>query len=182
MPVQEVATTVATAAAHPDILGSLGINWKLFLAQLINFGIVLFVLWKWAFTPLQNALEKRRKNIETGLEDAKAAAAARANAETDADATIGAARREAQRIIEEARANAEKLRIDSKGVAQAEVAAVVAEGRSALAQEKEKMVHEAKADIAELAVATAAKAIGETMNEKSQRTALDAAVKRILTS
>ena len=33
MPAQEIATTVATAAAaHPDILGSLGINWKLFRA------------------------------------------------------------------------------------------------------------------------------------------------------
>jgi F-type H+-transporting ATPase subunit b len=183
MPAQEIATTVATAAAaHPDILGSLGINWKLFLAQLVNFGIVLFVLWKWAFTPLQNALEKRRKTVETGLEDAKAAAAARANAERDADTTVGTARREAQCIIDEARTNAEKLRLESKTTAQAEVAAVVAEGRTVLAQEKEKMVHEAKADIADLAVATAAKALGVTLDEKSQRAALDAAVKRVLAS
>lgn len=176
------AVEIAKEAAKPDVLGSLGVNWKLFLAQLINFGIILFVLWKWAFGPIVNALEKRRKTVEAGLEDAKAAAAARQNAERDADATIGAARREAQRVLEEARAAADKIKGEAKTAAQKEVAAVVAEGKNVLAQEKEKMFQAAKTDIAELAVATAAKALGETIDEKAQRAALDSAVKRILNS
>ncbi|MBX4188293.1 MAG: hypothetical protein KW793_04140, partial [Candidatus Doudnabacteria bacterium] len=42
--------SAAEAGAHKNssgVLGTLGINWKLFLAQLINFSIVLFVFWKW---------------------------------------------------------------------------------------------------------------------------------------
>ena len=44
-------------------LGTLGINGKIFLAQLVNFVLVLIVLWRWAFTPIVKILDKRRDQI-----------------------------------------------------------------------------------------------------------------------
>jgi len=163
-----------------EVLASLGLNWKLFLAQLINFSVVLFVLWKWAFTPLSIALEKRRQAIAKGLEDSKAAMLARSDSEAAAGATMATARREAQRLIEEATASGEKLRNEAKEKAKADVAQVVAEGKAMLESEKQKMVLEAKGEIADLVVATAAKVIGESMDEKSKKAMLDSAVKKML--
>ena len=52
------------------IIKNLGIDWKIFLAQLVNFGIVFFVLKKFAFSPIQKLLKERQSKIEKGLNDA----------------------------------------------------------------------------------------------------------------
>ncbi len=161
-----------------SLLGTLGINWKIFLAQLINFGIVLFVMWKWVYTPLLKAIEERQKKTEKGLKDADEAARNLAHAAREYETTVTSARREAQRILEEAAAAAEKTRAGSTAKAQQEVAKVVAEGRARLADEKEQIVRQAKKEIAELAVAIAEKAVNETMGDKQQKTLLESAVKR----
>src|SRR3990167_8006954 len=63
------AAAEATAESAGGI-GSLGINLKLFIAQLINFGIILLVLWKWVFTPVAKKLTERTEKIEKSLNDA----------------------------------------------------------------------------------------------------------------
>ena len=55
---------VTKEAGSGGVIGTLGLNWKLFMAQLLNFGIVLFVLWKWVFRPVAGALETRRQRVE----------------------------------------------------------------------------------------------------------------------
>ena len=89
-------------AAKESVLGALGVNWKLFIAQLLNFSVVLFVMWKWVYTPLLRIIDARTARIDKGLKDAEAAAAAKSGAEKASDEAIVAARREAQRILEEA--------------------------------------------------------------------------------
>jgi F0F1-type ATP synthase membrane subunit b/b' len=53
--------------ASTDLLGKLGINAPLFLAQLVNFSIVLLVMWKWVYTPLVKLMDKRAQEIADGL-------------------------------------------------------------------------------------------------------------------
>src|SRR3989338_10025020 len=65
-----VGEAAARSEESSSVLGTLGINWKLFLAQLLNFGIVLFVFWKWVVKPLGTTLTKRQERIESGLKNA----------------------------------------------------------------------------------------------------------------
>src|SRR3989338_4615733 len=65
-----VGEAAARSEESSSVLGTLGINWKLFLAQLFNFGIVLFVFWKWVVKPLGATLTKRQERIEAGLNNA----------------------------------------------------------------------------------------------------------------
>lgn len=55
------------------LINQFGIDWKLFLAQIINFGIVLIVLKVFVYKPILNILKERRKKIEEGVIKAKAA-------------------------------------------------------------------------------------------------------------
>ncbi len=177
------ATEIAAeAAAHaePSVLGALGVDWKIFIAQLLNFTIVLFVLWKWVYTPLLKALDARKSKIDAGLNDADAAAHAKASAKTEYDAAISAARKETQRLLEEATALADKTKTEMVAIAQVEVAKLVEEGKTRLAEEKEKMVAAARKDIAEVAFMAAEKAMAEVMTDKDRKAMLDAAVKRIV--
>src|SRR5262245_13672557 len=100
------ATTAAPTATHATTgeaagaeraggpLGALGVEWNLFVAQLVNFAIVFFVMWKYVYTPLMKTLDERTARIEKGLKDAEAAAGARKDADAERDRAILAARQE----------------------------------------------------------------------------------------
>jgi F-type H+-transporting ATPase subunit b len=54
-----------------EVLGKIGFDWRVALVNLFNFLIVFLILKKFAFKPIENILERRRKKIEQGLKDAK---------------------------------------------------------------------------------------------------------------
>ncbi len=64
-----------------ELFSKLGLNWKLLLAQGVNFSIILVVLRLVAYKPIMKVLESRRKKIEQGLNDAKEAGEKLKNAE-----------------------------------------------------------------------------------------------------
>src|SRR5574340_228833 len=70
IPVAYAAEEAASEASNQGLAGTLGINWKLFIAQLVNFGIILAVLWKWVFIPVAKNLAARTEKIEKSLNDA----------------------------------------------------------------------------------------------------------------
>lgn len=82
------------------------INWKILLAQVINFSIILFVLGKYAYKPILGVLEERKDKIAKGLSDADKAAKSLEQAETEAKEIRDKAFREAKEIIEETRKSA----------------------------------------------------------------------------
>lgn len=165
--------------ARQSVLGALGIDWKLFIAQLINFSVVLFVMWKWVYTPLLKVIDARTARIDQGLKDSEAASAARRAAERTSDEAIVAARKEAQRILEEAQKAAAAQHASMKAQTQEELKALVQQGKHTLGAEKEKMVREARAEIASLAVMAAGKALGEELTGAQRKSFLDAAAKHV---
>jgi F-type H+-transporting ATPase subunit b len=56
-----------------ELLNQLGINWKLFLSQVVNFFILLTVLWAFVYRPLIKIIKERNQKIKTGLEKAEEA-------------------------------------------------------------------------------------------------------------
>ena len=62
---------------------TLGIQWPKLIAQLINFSIVLFVLWKFAFKPIFGMLDARKNKIAEGLTNADNIKAQLAQTEAD---------------------------------------------------------------------------------------------------
>jgi F-type H+-transporting ATPase subunit b len=72
-------------------LEKLGLNLGYLLLQIFNFLILFVVLRVWVYKPILGLLEKRRTAISQGLEDARVAAEARANAEKDASRIVAEA-------------------------------------------------------------------------------------------
>jgi hypothetical protein len=86
---------------------ALGINGGYFLVQLINFAIIFIVIRTWVVIPVVGLLEKRRETIARGLEDARVAAEARANADKDASKIMAEAQLKANEVVGEASKRAE---------------------------------------------------------------------------
>jgi F-type H+-transporting ATPase subunit b len=152
---------------------ALGINFGLLIVQIIAFFIVLLTLNAWVYKPMLNMMETRKQKIAQGLEDARVAAEARADAQKDADKIRAEAQVEASRIVGEATERAAAAANDVKAAAEADIAmardAAVAEAEL----ERNRILGDLRSQVAALAIAAANKLVGEALDEKKQRALLD---------
>ncbi len=152
---------------------ALGLNLGYLLVQILNFALVFIVLRAFVFKPIMDLLDKRRKSIAQGLQDAQVAAEARANAEKDAQEILTKAQAEANQNIREATERAEV--VSKEIMAQAESDAAKAR-EAALADaglERDRMLADVRGQVAALAMAATHKLIGDALDEKRQRTLID---------
>lgn len=151
----------------------LGLNLGSLLFYTFNFLIVLIVLYAFAYRPMLRALEARRQKIEQGLEDAQAAAEARANAEQEAARILAEAQANAAKILREANARAEQVAEEVRRAAEAEAAQIRQEAAATLEEERNRLLADLRVQVANIAVAAAQKLLGEALDEKRQRALLD---------
>lgn len=109
-----------------NILGSVGFNWHVAIANFINFLIILFLLNKFFFGKIGKVIQTRHDVIERGLSQASDAEKALANAEEEKKKIVKDARVEGQSIMEEAKSSAtavaESIKKDAESEAQAKIA------------------------------------------------------------
>ncbi len=105
-----------------DLLGGFGINALAFLSQLVSFGIVFLILWRWGLPTILKTMNQRQAVIQEGVENAERARRDLADATARAEQVLLEARRQAQETIAQATkaAEAESNRIREDAHAQAE--------------------------------------------------------------
>lgn len=151
----------------------LGINLGFFLFQVFNFTILVILLYALAYKPILNMLETRKKKIAQGIEDARVAADARANAEKEAQEIINKAQAEAAQKIREATERADVLAQEIQSKAEAEAAKAREEALASAVEERDRILADLRGQIAALAIAAANKLIGESLDEKRQHALID---------
>ncbi len=75
-----------------NLASQFGINPFAFLSQLVSFGIVFWILWKWGFPAIMKTLEKRQAVIREGVENAEKARRDLAEATAHAEQVMQEAR------------------------------------------------------------------------------------------
>jgi F-type H+-transporting ATPase subunit b len=150
-------------------LEALGINLGYLIVQILNFVILFVVIYVWAVKPIVGMLENRRKAIAQGLEDARIAEEARANAEREADKIITEAQKKAAELVREATERAEAATLDIRADAEAEIEKTRAAVMVELEQERERSLSDMRGQIGALAIAAAQKLIGESLIQDESR-------------
>ena len=161
--------TLAAANPVPGIVETFGVNWGLFTSQLIAFGLLAFLLNKFAYKPVLEVLEKRKQRIAEGLENAEKIKTELAETEKSRKEILEKANEQAGKLIEEGRAAAEKVREAETQKAIKEAEAIIAKAREAADADHAKMLSELKAEIGQLVVATTSKVIGKTLTPEDQQ-------------
>ncbi|HSL29814.1 MAG TPA: F0F1 ATP synthase subunit B [Anaerolineales bacterium] len=152
---------------------ALGINLGLLIIQIFAFTIVLLTLNAWVYKPMLNMMETRRQKIAQGLEDARVAAEARANAEKEAARVIADAQTEASKIVREATERAASAGQDVKAAAEAEAASAREAAIAEAEVERNRILGDLRSQVVGLAMAAANKLVGESLDEKRQHALLD---------
>jgi F-type H+-transporting ATPase subunit b len=150
-------------------LDALGINLGYLFVQILNFGIMLVILYAWVYKPLMRMLDKRRQTIAQGLEDARVAAEARQNAEREAERIINEAQVKASDIVREATGRAEGVGRELKATAEAEIARTRETALSEVEQERNLMLSGLRSQVVALAISAAQRLIGESLMADEQR-------------
>lgn len=154
-------------------MAKLGLNLGLLLFQIFNFTILVILLYAWAYKPILNMMNNRKQKIAQGLEDARIASEARANAEQDAAKILAEAQNKANQVIRESTERAESAALEIRATAEADAAK---QREAALAEvhvERDRMLGDLRSQIAALAIAAAQKLVGESLTEKRQHVLID---------
>lgn len=165
------------AAQGPAAL--FGLNAKLFIAQLLNFAVVLLVLWKWAYTPLVKLLEDRSQKIEKGLADAAAAEERLNAAGKEREKVVAEARAESRRLLEATKAQAASAITEARGQAKAEAEKVMTQARAAIEADREKMGKELQAETVNLVVTLTERLLREKLSDEKDKKIVEEMMKQV---
>jgi F-type H+-transporting ATPase subunit b len=155
----------AAAEAGPG----LQINFFWVIVSSLNFILFLALANLLFGRTISNMLKSRRDRIEQGLRDAEQARQDRANAETERAETLAEARREARELLERAQRVAQETRDADIAATKAELERLRERAASEIEAEKVRAMVELRAEVADLALAAAAKVIGASMTGATQR-------------
>jgi F-type H+-transporting ATPase subunit b len=148
---------------------SLGIEWRMLVAQLISFSIVFFVLWKLAYKPIFAMLQARREKIADALANAEKIKADVARTEAERQKILADAGDKANALINEAREAAGQVRQRETQKAIAEAEQIIAKAREAAAQERVQMLGELKREVGRLVVQTTTTVTGKILTPEDQK-------------
>ncbi len=162
-----------------EILKQFGVDWPHFIAQLILFLIVYFVLNRFAFAPLLKVLEERRKRIEEGQLNAEKIKKQLAEAELRYQEILRKANDDAQVMIEELRKINEAFSQREMEKAVKESAAIVERARHEISSERNRMVDEVRREMVSLVVKTTAQVAGKVLSPEDQKRLSEEASKEL---
>jgi F-type H+-transporting ATPase subunit b len=150
-------------------MAALGIDPLLIIVYIINFGLVLFVLQRFAFGPVQDMLEKRRAAIDNGLSAAERAQQEAAQQRAEFERELARARQTSQEEAKKAAEATERMRQDILVAAQREAEEIKARAREEAEQERQQVAADLQQQAGELAMQMTRKIIGEVVDENAQR-------------
>ena len=145
---------------------ALGINLGFFLVQLLNFIILAIVLYGWAYRPILKLLDDRKAKIAQGLEDARIAGEARANAEKDAARIIAEAQAEAAKKVAESTQRAEQAAATVRAGAEAEKARILQSAADEAEQIRQNALADLRPQVTALALAASQQVIGGVLQKE----------------
>ena len=152
----------------------------LFFWQTLLFLVLMFVLRKYAWKPILNAVNEREDSIQEALDSAKEAKLEMAKLKSDNEDLLNEARAERDAMLKEAREIKDGIVADAKGIANKESEKIIASARESIQHEKMAAITELKNQVATLSIEIAEKILKDELSSADkQKAIIDSVVKDI---
>jgi len=148
----------------------------LMIWTLVCFGITFFVLRKWIFGPVQQAIDARRDRIRQAIEEADKARAEARKLLEEHRALIQSARGDAEQILAEARRVADAQRDRMKEELEAERQRRLDDTTKQIEAETRRALEQIRGEVAELTVIATSKVTGKVLTDEDHRRLIDEAI------
>jgi F-type H+-transporting ATPase subunit b len=150
-------------------MAALGVEWGYLISQLVNFGILLFLLNMFLYRPVLNMMQQRRERIAQSMRDAERVSAAAREAEQEKAKVLDAARREAQEIRAQATRDAEKIAQDIRSRAEQEATDIRMKAQADAQAQADAVLADANKQIADLVIAATEKLLGRELANRNEQ-------------
>ena len=137
--------------------------------MVIIFGIVFYILKKFAWKPILNALKEREESIANALNMAEQARKEVEGLKAGNEKIIAEARREKEMILKEVKDLKDKIIAEAREKASAEVQKSIDQARVQINSEKTVAINDIKKQVAELSVMIAEKVIKKELSDKGEQ-------------
>ena len=145
----------------------LGLNIPTLIVYVVNFLILLGVLYAFAYRPLLRAMDQRSERIRESLAAADRARDEAASAQAAIREQVNEARREGQRLLDQAREAAERYREEEMGRARGEAEAFIERARGDIRRERDAAIEEVRAGFGDLAITAAERVIRRSLDRQA---------------
>jgi F-type H+-transporting ATPase subunit b len=166
-----------TEPADEGVLASLGINGTLFAFQLVNFAIVMAVLWFLILKPLTKKMSERQKMIDDSIDNAKKIETNLGMSERKYQEKIDQAKVDANKFIEKAQQEALLVAEAAKEKTRKEIEQLVETARKNIKTERDESINELKEQAADLIIAAAEKILSAKIDADKDDKIIEEAVK-----
>lgn len=165
-----------------DLIKHFSINWKLLLAQTVNFFILLYILKRFLYKPIFTLLNTRKERIEQGLKFTQSAETRLANVNIEKEKILTNSRSEALKIVNTA--------VDAGKVQQAQILKnagekaehIVKAANKHIAEEHAKLEEEFYEEASHLIKEGMARVIGKLPPEEKSKELISEAIRELKSS
>ncbi len=154
----------------------LNTEWGLMIWTLITFAIAVFILWRFAFGPVQKLIEQRRANTQAGMDAAEAQRAEAHKLLEEYKDTLAKVREEAAEILERSRAQAERSKGEIMAEARVQSERVMARAEEQIQRDTRAALRELKGQVAELTALATEKVTAGGLTAADQERLIEAAL------
>jgi F-type H+-transporting ATPase subunit b len=183
LPIFDILAAAVPAAESEGVVGditrSFKVYWPQLISQFISFAIVIFLLKKFAFGPIQAMLEQRRERILAGEEKLKRIEKQLAESEATTAAAIAKANEDALRLITEAKEGAAAFSEQKSQEAIAQAQQILAKAEAAGNADRERISIELKREFGRLVAATTTQVTGKVLTAEDQHRINEEALSKV---
>jgi F-type H+-transporting ATPase subunit b len=147
--------------------------------EIVSFGILLWVLYKFAFPPILKILEERERKIRESLEQAERHRSEAERKLQEYEAKLNAAAREAEAVMAQAKERAQRLLEENEQRLAADAERIKGDTAREIEHERRKAIQEIRAQTTDLALLVAEKVVGRTLNDQDHRRLADEALEAV---
>ncbi|HHD92190.1 MAG TPA: ATP synthase F0 subunit B [Candidatus Portnoybacteria bacterium] len=152
-----------------EIIHHLGINWKIFIAQLINFFILLFILRKFVYQPILKILKQRQKKIEKTEKKAQALEEKMKNLNQFEKTKMAEIEKKSNEIIESAKKTAQEKQAEIIQQSKKEASQIIENTKKLTQEKQDKLIDELTPKINQLIVISLKKIIPKKISSDEDK-------------
>ena len=165
------------ADTGPTGIAALGVDLTSLIVYLINFGILLLVLYFVAYKRLLGMLDQRSQKIKDSLAEAERVKEASVQSQADVQQALEQNRQESQRILGEAREMADQFRQQEADKAREQAAQIVERAKAEIERERDLAVEQVREELANLTIIATERVIHKSLDPKTHQDLIDEVLK-----
>ena len=172
-------TLASISETAAGIVEKFGIDWPLLLAQGVNFVIVAFVIWQFGLKKVLLTVKEREEKIADSLKNAEKIKLELEATEQQQQQTLQEASLEAKKTVALAQEKAKSYIESQKEEARKQADEIIEKAKSSMALERQRVLNDARDEIASLVVLTASKVLQRELGDDEKSRFSESAAREI---